>query len=149
MPKTAARAATPAQPTSAATPALAARATRTTRCASSGSTRRLCCSRRAERCFSRSAARYLLLVRIDGKDTASVVGALIHKVKQLPRGLLLSLTWDRGTELAMHKVFSRETGVRVYFCDPRSPWQRGTRIRTKSVRRPWPRARLRSESLRP
>jgi len=49
-----------------------------------------------------------------------VVGALIQKVKQLPRGLLLSLTWDRGTELAMHKLFSRETGVPVYFCDPRA-----------------------------
>jgi len=78
---------------------------------------------------------YLLLVRINGKDTASVVGALIQKVKQLPQGLLLSLTWDRGTELAMHKVFTKETGIPVYFCDPRSPWQRGTNENTNGLLR--------------
>jgi len=80
-------------------------------------------------------SRYLLLVRINGKDTASVVGALIQKVKQLPQGLLLSLTWDRGTELAMHKVFTKETGIPVYFCDPRSPWQRGTNENTNGLLR--------------
>ena len=80
-------------------------------------------------------SRYLLLVRINGKDTASVVGALIQKVKQLPKGLLLSLTWDRGTELAMHKVFTKETGIPVYFCDPRSPWQRGTNENTNGLLR--------------
>jgi IS30 family transposase len=80
-------------------------------------------------------SRYLLLVRVTGKDTASVVGALIQTVKRLPRGLLLSLTWDRGTELAMHKVFSRETGVPVYFCDPKSPWQRGTNENTNGLLR--------------
>ena len=80
-------------------------------------------------------SRYLLLVRVRGKDTASVVGALIRKVKRLPRGLLLSLTWDRGTELAMHKVFTRETGVPVYFCDPKSPWQRGTNENTNGLLR--------------
>jgi len=80
-------------------------------------------------------SRYLLLVRVNGKDTTNVVGALIQKVKQLPRGLLLSLTWDRGTELAMHKAFSRETGVPVYFCDPKSPWQRGTNENTNGLLR--------------
>jgi len=80
-------------------------------------------------------SRYLLLVRVNGKDTTNVVGALIQKVKQLPRGLLLSLTWDRGTELAMHKLFSRETGVPVYFCDPKSPWQRGTNENTNGLLR--------------
>src|SRR5438477_10065759 len=80
-------------------------------------------------------SRYLLLVRINGKDTASVVGALIQKVKQLPQGLLLSLTWDRGTELAMHKVFTKETGIPVYFCDLRSPWQRGTNENTNGLLR--------------
>jgi IS30 family transposase len=78
-------------------------------------------------------SRYLILVRVRGKDTVSVVGALIHKVKQLPRGLLLSLTWDRGTELAMHKIFTKETGVPVYFCDPKSPWQKGTNENTNGL----------------
>jgi IS30 family transposase len=80
-------------------------------------------------------SRYLLLVRVTGKDTASVVGALIDKVKSLPVGLILSLTWDRGTELAMHKVFSKETGVPVYFCDAKSPWQRGTNENTNGLLR--------------
>jgi len=80
-------------------------------------------------------SRYVLLVRVTGKDTASVVGALIHKVKDLPAGLLLSLTWDRGTELAMHKVFTKETGVPVYFCDAKSPWQRGTNENTNGLLR--------------
>ena len=78
-------------------------------------------------------SRYLLLVRVKGKDTASVVGALVRKVKELPLGLFLSLTWDRGTELAMHKVFTRDTGVPVYFCDPKSPWQRGTNENTNGL----------------
>jgi IS30 family transposase len=80
-------------------------------------------------------SRYVLLVRVTGKDSVSVVGALVQKVKQLPPGLLLSLTWDRGTELAMHKVFSKETGVPVYFCDPKSPWQRGTNENTNGLLR--------------
>lgn len=80
-------------------------------------------------------SRYVLLVRVTGKDTASVVGALIQKVKDLPAGLLLSLTWDRGTELAMHKVFTKETGVPVYFCDAKSPWQRGTNENTNGLLR--------------
>lgn len=80
-------------------------------------------------------SRYVLLVRVPGKDSASVVGALIKKVKELPRGLLLSLTWDRGTELAMHKFFSKETDVPVYFCDPKSPWQRGTNENTNGLLR--------------
>lgn len=80
-------------------------------------------------------SRYLLLVRVNGKDTANVVGALIEKVKQLPQGLIRSLTWDRGTELAMHKSLTRETGVPVYFCDPKSPWQRGTNENTNGLLR--------------
>lgn len=78
-------------------------------------------------------SRYLLLVRVEGKDSSSVVGALIRKVNELPGGLFLSLTWDRGTELAMHKVFTLKTGVPVYFCDPKSPWQRGTNENTNGL----------------
>jgi IS30 family transposase len=80
-------------------------------------------------------SRYLLLVRIAAKDSASVVTALVRKVNDLPRGLFLSLTWDRGTELAMHRVFTRQTGVPVYFCDPKSPWQRGTNENTNGLLR--------------
>jgi IS30 family transposase len=78
-------------------------------------------------------SRYLLLVRVGGKDSTSVVGALVRKVNELPTGLFLSLTWDRGTELALHKRFTLETGVPVYFCDPKSPWQRGTNENTNGL----------------
>ena len=78
-------------------------------------------------------SRYLLLVRVQGKDTGSVVSALVRKVNELPRGLFLSLTWDRGTELALHKLFTRDTKVPVYFCDPKSPWQRGTNENTNGL----------------
>lgn len=80
-------------------------------------------------------SRYLLLVRVDGKDSVNVVRALVRKVESLPRGLFLSLTWDRGTELAMHKHFTRATGVPVFFCDPKSPWQRGTNENTNGLLR--------------
>ena len=78
-------------------------------------------------------SRYLLLVKVNGKDSDSVVSALIRKVNSLPRGLFLSLTWDRGTELALHKRFTSRTGVPVYFCDPKSPWQRGTNENTNGL----------------
>jgi len=83
-----------------------------------------------ERC-----SRYLLLVKVTGKDSGSVVKALIRKINGLPRGLFLSLTWDRGTELALHKLFTQQTGVPVYFCDPKSPWQRGTNENTNGLLR--------------
>ena len=78
-------------------------------------------------------SRYAILVRVAGKDSASVVGALIRKVNSLPAGLFLSLTWDRGTELALHRHFTEQTGVPVYFCDPKSPWQRGTNENTNGL----------------
>jgi IS30 family transposase len=78
-------------------------------------------------------SRYVILVRVEGKDSTSVVNALSRKVNGLPHGLFLSLTWDRGTELALHKLFTERTGVPVYFCDPKSPWQRGTNENTNGL----------------
>ena len=72
------------------------------------------------------ASRFVVLVRVPGKDSARVVDALIDAARHLPAGLMASLTWDRGAELAQHKRFTLATDVHVYFCDPRSPWQRGT-----------------------
>ena len=68
----------------------------------------------------------MLLVKVDGKDTTTVVDALTAQVRTLPAKLQASLTWDRGMELADHRRFTVATDVAVYFCDPRSPWQRGT-----------------------
>jgi IS30 family transposase len=80
-------------------------------------------------------SRYVLLVQVKGKDTDNVVTALVRQVKQLPRGLMSSLTWDRGTELAGHRRFTIATDVKVYFCDPRSPWQRGSNENTNGLLR--------------
>ena len=66
-------------------------------------------------------SRFVMLVQLDGKDSQTVVDALVRKVRELPRGLMTSLTWDRGTELAYHKKFTVATDVKVYFCDPQSP----------------------------
>jgi IS30 family transposase len=80
-------------------------------------------------------SRYVMLVRVPSKDTTTVVGALARRVKTLPRGLMASLTWDRGTELAAHKTFTVATDVQVYFCDPQSPWQRGSNENTNGLLR--------------
>ena len=72
-------------------------------------------------------SRFTMLVKVDGKDTASVVTALTKQVRKLPAELRRSLTWDRGMELAKHKRFTVATNGQVYFCDPQSPWQRGTK----------------------
>jgi IS30 family transposase len=80
-------------------------------------------------------SRYVLLVKLPGKDTARVVTALTRVVRTLPRGLMTSLTWDRGTELAAHARFTVATDVRVFFCDPRSPWQRGSNENTNGLLR--------------
>jgi IS30 family transposase len=69
--------------------------------------------------------RYVMLAKVDGKDTKTVINALIKQSKKLPRELYRSLTWDRGKELSDHKRFSLATDIDVYFCDPQSPWQRG------------------------
>ena len=75
-------------------------------------------------------SRFLMLAQVDGKDTGSVVDALVRQVQQLPQGLMSSPTWDRGVELAQHKLFAVAADVAVYFRDPRSPWQRGSNENT-------------------
>jgi IS30 family transposase len=80
-------------------------------------------------------SRFTMLVKVNGKDTASVVTALTKQVRKLPAELRRSLTWDRGMELAEHKRFTVATDVQVYFCDPQSPWQRGTNENTNGLLR--------------
>jgi IS30 family transposase len=80
-------------------------------------------------------SRYVMLVKVKNKDTESVVSALIKQSKKLPGELYKSLTWDRGKELADHKRFTMETNVEVYFCDPSSPWQRGSNENTNRLLR--------------
>jgi IS30 family transposase len=80
-------------------------------------------------------SRFVMLVKVSGKDTASVVNALIKQVKKLPAALRRSLTWDRGTEMARHKDFTIATKLDVYFCDPQSPWQRGSNENTNGLLR--------------
>jgi IS30 family transposase len=71
-------------------------------------------------------SRFLMLVKVPSKETEAVVAALSEHVRRLPATLRLSLTWDRELEMAKHKEFTVATDVQVYFCDPQSPWQRGT-----------------------
>ena len=80
-------------------------------------------------------SRYVCLVRVSGRATRTVVQALTRHVKRLPAGLMATLTWGRGLELAAHRAFSIATGVQVYFCDPYSPWQRGTNENTNGLLR--------------
>jgi len=79
--------------------------------------------------------RYVMLVRVPSKDTETVISALIKHAHKLPRELYKSLTWDRGKEMADHKRFSLDTKIKVYFCDPRSPWQRGSNENTNGLLR--------------
>jgi IS30 family transposase len=79
--------------------------------------------------------RFTMLVKINGRDTDSVVTALSRQVRKLPAELRRSLTWDRGKEMADHKRFTVATDVNVYFCDPQSPWQRGTNENTNRLLR--------------
>jgi IS30 family transposase len=80
-------------------------------------------------------SRFLMLIKLSGKDTAAVVAALSKHVRKLPATLRRSLTWDRGLEMAKHKEFTVATDVQVYFCDPQSPWQRGTNENTNLLLR--------------
>jgi IS30 family transposase len=81
------------------------------------------------------SSRFVMLVRVGGKDTASVVEALSEQIRRLPRTMMATLTWDRGTEMAAHKKFTVATDVSVYFCDPKSPWQRATSENTNRLLR--------------
>ena len=80
-------------------------------------------------------SRFTTLVKVPSKDTAAVVAALSRHVRKLPASLRRSLTWDRGLEMAKHKSFTVATKVKVYFCDPQSPWQRGTNENTNRLLR--------------
>ena len=79
--------------------------------------------------------RLVMLVRVPSKDTKTVIDALIKQAHKLPRELYKSLTWDRGKEVADHQRFSLDTGIEVYFCDPQSPWQRGSNENTNGLLR--------------
>jgi IS30 family transposase len=80
-------------------------------------------------------SRFTILVKVSSKDTATLVAALSRHVRKLPASLRRSLTWDRGLEMAKHKSFTVATKVNVYFCDPQSPWQRGTNENTNGLLR--------------
>jgi IS30 family transposase len=80
-------------------------------------------------------SRYVMLAKVDGKDTETVVNALIKHAQKLPHELYQSLTWDRGKEMADHQRFTLATDIEVYFCDPQSPWQRGSNENTNGLLR--------------
>lgn len=79
--------------------------------------------------------RYVMLVKVNGKDTETVINALIKHAHKLPQELYQSLTWDRGKEMADHKRFTLATDIKVYFCDPQNPWQRGSNENTNGLLR--------------
>jgi IS30 family transposase len=79
--------------------------------------------------------RYVMLVEVAKKDTETVINALIKNARKLPQELYKSLTWDRGKEMADHKRFTLATDIKVYFCDPQNPWQRGTNENTNGLLR--------------
>jgi IS30 family transposase len=80
-------------------------------------------------------SRFVLLAKVANRDSRSVVDALIRQARRLPDELWKSLTWDRGKEMAQHKRFTLATDIDVYFCDPQSPWQRGSNENTNSLLR--------------
>ena len=83
----------------------------------------------------RRSQRWVLRVKVDRKDTQTVVDALIRTARKLPNELYKSLTWDRGKEMADHRRFTLATDIQVYFCDPQSPWQRGSNENTNGLLR--------------
>jgi IS30 family transposase len=81
------------------------------------------------------STRYLMLIRVDRIDTKTVNAALRKQIQKLPRELYKSLTWDRGTEMRAHKQLTLDTDIKIFFCDPKSPWQRGTNENTNGLLR--------------
>ena len=79
--------------------------------------------------------RYVMLGAIENKETGTVIGVLTRLIKRLPTELRRTLTWDRGSEMSQHEKFTVQTKVQVYFCDPRSPWQRGSNENTNGLLR--------------
>jgi IS30 family transposase len=79
--------------------------------------------------------RYVLLARLEDQKSVHVTDMLAERIKGLPAHLVRSLTWDQGPELSAHKRFTENTGIQVYFCDPRSPWQRGSNENTNGLLR--------------
>jgi IS30 family transposase len=79
--------------------------------------------------------RYVMMAKVKSKDTETVINALVKHARQLPRELYASLTWDRGTEMADHQRFTLATDIKVYFCDPHNPWQRGSNENTNGLLR--------------
>jgi IS30 family transposase len=80
-------------------------------------------------------SRFVMLIRLPKRDTHTVMRALARRVQKLPASLKKSLTWDRGLEMSQHKAFTVATDVQVYFCDPQSPWQRGSNENTNGLLR--------------
>jgi IS30 family transposase len=76
-----------------------------------------------------------MLIRLPDREAPTVAHALARRIRRLPASLKQSLTWDRGKEMAQHKAFTVATNVQVYFCDPRSPWQRGSNENTNGLLR--------------
>jgi IS30 family transposase len=84
------------------------------------------------------STRYVMLLHLDGDHTAETVrAAMTAKIKTLPEHLMRSITWDQGSEMARHAAFTVDTGVSIYFCDPHSPWQRGSNENTNGLLRQW------------
>jgi IS30 family transposase len=83
-------------------------------------------------------SRYVVLLHLDGDHAAETVrDAMTAKIKTLPEHLVKSITWDQGTEMAQHRQFTIDTGIQVFFCDPPSPWQRGSNENTNGLLRQW------------
>ena len=80
-------------------------------------------------------SRFVMLAKISDNKTATVISALIKQAQQLPVELYKTLTWDRGAEMASHTQFTVATDIQVYFCDPQSPWQRGSNENTNRLLR--------------
>ena len=81
------------------------------------------------------STRFTLLAKVEGKDATTVSKALIRQIKRLPAALRRTLTWDRGLELAKHREITIATEMKIYFCDPYSPWQRGSNENTNGLLR--------------